>query len=438
MSRIVVIGGGLGGIASAARLAKLGHEIVLVERSSGIGGALAPVEQDGYSWDGGPATTLLPAALRDLFRKSGRPLERELANDLEPVDTVREHRFADQTSVSLPGGSRAAQIAAFDALDPGLGLRWAEYVDQYADVWEIVRKNYVEVGWDATRRDAVPRELSRIFDDRATLHKRLRRAFRDERLALVAGFPAVAAGHDLRNVPAWMGLNAYLEQRFGAWRAPGGMGQVLAALTRRLETRKVTVLTGTEVRDLEVRGGSVVAVRTPEGDIEADRVVVAIDPRRLPALRALVDRTMPAIPPVMTHIGLEGVVPELRHEVVFHADPLIVVRPGTGAPEGGTAWTIYGRGKVAEDLVTALARHRMNVRDQVVTRVDLTPRDLVEQWGGSPWGVLWQGRGTVWHRLGPTTPVGGVYVAGSHGAPGAGVPFAVQSGALVAEAIGAA
>lgn len=93
MARVVVVGGGLAGMASAARLAKLGHEVTLCEAGDRLGGALAPVERDGFAWDGGAASTLLPAVLRDLFRKTGRPLEREL--ELVPLDPVREHRFAD-------------------------------------------------------------------------------------------------------------------------------------------------------------------------------------------------------------------------------------------------------------------------------------------------------------------------------------------------------
>src|SRR5688572_11499026 len=118
--RVVVVGGGFGGMASAARLAKLGHDVTLLERSEQLGGALATVEQDGFAWDAGPHTTLLPAVIRDLFRKSGRPLEKEIG-ELEPLELIREHRFEDETSVRLHGGSRAAQKAAFDELGPGLG-----------------------------------------------------------------------------------------------------------------------------------------------------------------------------------------------------------------------------------------------------------------------------------------------------------------------------
>ena len=432
-----MVGGGFGGMAMAARLAKLGHELTLIERAPTLGGALAPVTADGFTWDAGPASTLVPAVVRDLFRKSGRALEAELGVDLEPLDPIREHRFEDDTSVRITGGSRAAQLADFDELEQGLGRQWVDYVDSFADDWEVLRRHYYEVPWQPT---SLPREVAARLESRETLHKRLRRTFRDDRLAMVAGHPFVAEGHDLRNVPAWNGLIAYLEQGFGAWRVPataGGMGALTAALERRLGTRGVTVVTGVEVRDLVVRDGRVAAVSSDSGEYAADIVVCAIDPRRLPALAGYVVRTMPAIPPVVSYLGLEGEVPDLPAELVLHGDPKLVVRTGGIAPEGHSAWTVHGRGKLAEDMLRALARRQLDVRDQVVTRIDRSPRDLVEQWGGSPLGVLWQGRGTVRHRLGPTTPIAGVFAAGAHATPGAGLPFVGLSAALVAQTIGA-
>ena len=433
MARVVVVGGGYGGLASAARLAKLGHEVTLLERSPSLGGALVPESAEGFAWDAGPTHALLPAVVRDLFRKSGRPIEREL--ELVPVDVISEHRFEDGSSVSLPGGSRAAQIAAFDELGPGLGRRWVDHVASYADDWAVLRRGYLEQPWDP---DALPRELAARLDSREVLHKRLRRTFKDERLRLVAGHPFVAEGHDLRNVPAWLGVTAYVQQRFGAWTVDGGMAGLAAALERRLATRKVTVRTSTVVSDLVVREGRVVAVATAEGEVDADVVVCAVDPRRLPSLAGYVRRTMPAIPPVVAHLGLEGPVPELPRETVLHGDPMLVVRTGGRAPEGHAAWTVHGRGRLAEDMLLALARRGLDVRAHVVARVDRSPRDLVERWGGSPLGVLWQGRATVRQRLGPATPVAGVYAAGAHATPGAGLPFVGLSAALVAQAVGPA
>ncbi len=432
MARVVVVGGGFGGMAAAARLAKLGHDVTLLERSDTLGGALSTVERDGFAWDAGPTSTLLPAVIRDLFRKSGRPLEREV--DLQPLDLVREHRFADGSSLRLPGSSRAAQLAAVDQLGPGLGQQWVDHVASYGETWELLRREWYERPFDDV---VAPRELTALLGARESLEKRLRKTFRDERLRLVAGHRLVMDGHDLRDVPVLAGVDVYLEQRFGAWTVPGGLAALGTAMADRLALRGVTVLTGTPAVDLTVSGGRVVGVRTADGELAADLVVVAIDPRRLPALASYVRRTMPAIPPVVCHIGLEGA-PDLPHEVVLHGDPLLVVRTGGRAPGGGAAWTVLARGRIAEDVLTALARHGIDVRRQVVARVDRSPRDLVEQWGGSPHGVLWQGPRTARTRLGPRTPIDGVLTAGAHATTGSGLPFAGLSAALVAEVVGRA
>lgn len=439
MARVVVVGGGFGGLASAVRLAKTGHEVTLLEASDQLGGAVGTVERDGFRWDSGPTSTLLPAVLRDLFRKSGRPLEREL--ELVPVEPVRQHRFPednrnDATVLDLPAGSRAAQVEAVEAaFGGGAGERWAAYVETFADDWEALRHDWLERPYAAEHASKHARDL---LGTRLTMHKVLAKQFKDDRLRQVAGYPMVLEGHDLRNVPAWMGMWTYVEQRFGVWTVPGGMGAVTQSLTARLGTRGVTVLLSTPATDLEVSGGRVVGVRTAQGVVEGDSVVCAIDPRRLPALAPLVARTMPAIPPVLTHVGLVGTVPDLPAEVVLHDDPMLVVRTNGTAPAGAHAWTVLGRGRIAEDLMTALQRAGIRVRDQVEVRVDRSPRDQVERWGGSPYGVLWQGRGTVTRRLGPRTPLPNLYTAGAHATPGAGLPAVGLSAALVAQAIGPA
>lgn len=433
MASVVVIGGGFGGLASAARLAKLGHEVTLLERSTSLGGALGLVESEGFTWDAGPSSTLLPAVIRDLFRKTGRPLEREL--ELVPREIIREHWFEDDTKVALPGGSRGAQFDAVEALGPGLGDQWCDYVSSFADDWELIRRDYLERPW---RPEVVDKAVVSTIFSRETVAKRLRRTFKDERLRLMAAHPFVIDGHDPRNVPAWMGTTAYLEQNFGVWTVAGGMGLLARALEERLATRGVTVHRETEVDDLVVRDGRVVALATNRGELDTDLVVCAIDPRRLPALAQHVVYTMPALPPVICHLGLSGDVPDLPPEIVFHGDPMLVLRTDGLAPAGAHAWSVYGRGKLAEDMVLALARAGVNIRAHVEVRVDRSPREQVETWGGSPMGVLWQGRDTIKRRLGPSTPIPGVYAAGAHATPGSGLPFVGLSAALVAQEIGPA
>lgn len=434
MARVVVIGGGLGGMASAARLAKLGHEVTLLERLPQLGGAISFDSAEGFSWDAGPTSTLLPGVLRDLFRKSGRPLEKEM--ELVGREVVREHHFADGTSVVLPGGSRGAQMDAVDVLGDGLGRQWVDYVATYADPWDQLRRNYFERPW---RPEVTDKSVNDLVTTRRSLAKVVKKAFKDHRLREMALHTAVFAGHDPRDVPAWAGVTSYLEQNFGCWTVPGGMGHLSEVLAGRLATRKVDVRLGVGAEDVVVRDGRAVAVVTADGELDADHVVCAIDPRQLPALAHHVRRTLPAIPPVVCHLGLTGDgIPELPVEAVYHGDPTLVVRTSGRAPEGGRAVTILGRGMLSEDITIALARKGLDLRPFIEVRVDMSPRTQVEKWHSSPMGVLWQGRNTLQQRLSTRTPIAGLWAAGAHAAPGAGVPFVGLSGALVAAEIGGA
>lgn len=423
-----MIGGGFGGIATAARLAKLGHRVSLLESGPALGGALSTLTRDGFTWERAPAVFVPPAVVRDLFRKTGRPLESEL--ELTPYDVVREHHFVDGSEVSLPGGSRAGQLRAVEGLGTGLGRRWVEYVDSLTDDWELLRRHVFERPWDPATGS---RDAARRLASRESLARRLA-PLADERLRLLGAYPMLAQGHELRRVPAWMGVWPYLEQRFGAWRVEGGVAALLEALSRRLSTRRVEVRTGLPVRDLVVRAGRVVAVATSEGEVPADAVVCAVDPRTLPALATYVARTDPAPLPRLTHLGLEQPPLSPAAEVIWHGDPLVALRHGT-APEGTAAVTLLTR-SASGDPVAALAARGVALR--VVTRIDETADELGRRWGGSPYGVLWRGRGTARRRLGPTTPIRGVFAAGAHATPGAGLAMVGLSASLVAQAIGPA
>ena len=418
--RVVVVGGGFGGLASAARLAKLGHEVTLVERTPALGGALHLRAEDGFTWDARrPRRRCCPRCCATCSASRVARWSSEL--ELEPVEVIREHRFEDGTAVRLPGGSRGRQVEAFDALGAGLGQEWVDHVASYADVWETLRRHYLEVPWDA--RDAAaagargdpagrrPRDAAQAAAQGPAATSGCR---------LVAGHRFVAEGHDLRNVPAWLGLYSYLEQRFGAWTVPGGIARLAEVARRAARDPRGD---GADRHRRSPTSWSATAAWSPSppppATLDADAVVVAVDPRRLPALAPYVARTHAGDPAGRSPTSAwPATCRTSAHEVVLHGDPLLVVR-GRRAGPGRPRRVDPARPRPARRGHAAGARPARPRRPRPGRGPGRPlPARPGRAWGGSPMGVLWQGRGTVRHRLGPTTPVPGVYAAGAHATPG--------------------
>lgn len=447
MADVVVVGAGLGGLAVSARLAKLGHRVTVLERADFAGGAVRRLTREGFAWDAGPSSTTLPAVLRDLFRKSGRPLERVL--DLRAREPARRHVFDDGCVVDLPAGSRAAQTAAVDAgLGVGAGDAWTAFVDGLAPIWETLRTEVLDAPDGESR--LASRRVASALSSRTGLPRFLRRNLRDERLRAMVDFAPRLAGSEPGDLPALAAVEAYVERTFGVWSlASHGFATLTDALVARLAERSVDLRLRAPVASLRVRSGRVVAAVTDDGnEFPADVVVTDIDPRtvlstllpgdvRAPARRVF-ERAAPAVPPTVAHLGLSGDLPPMPEEVVLHGDPLLVVTTTGEAPAGGAAWTVLRRGSAAEDVLVTLVRRGVDVRKQVVTRLDRSPADVVRETGTSPYGLAAAGWKAYVARATATHPVPGLHLLGASTFPGASVPYVAWGAARVAARIGPA
>lgn len=435
MARVVVIGAGLAGLATAVRLAKQGHQVTVCERDDRLGGALGRVEADGFTWDAGAASTTLPAALRDLFRKSGRPIEK-LAQ-LDPITEPRRHLFADGAVLDLPVGDRGRQLQAWTELaDARTGRQWTDLVDQYGETWQVLRKNALEPPLPGR----IPLRARLALKPWQTLDRTGRRHLDDERARAVLNYYATLQGSDPALTPGFVGVWSYVERTFGRWTVRGGFGTLVDALGQRVAERKVEVHTGAEVVAVTTRSGAVQGVRLADGTaLPAEIVVSDIDPREL--YRNLVqDRaagrerrrvlsTHEAHAAYVVHLGLRDPVPDLPFETVLHGSPTVVVRTGGEAPAGHRAWSVLVHGRPTDDVLDLLVARGLPVRDQVVSR------QAARSWWA---GVAWEGARTARRRAPNASAVQGLYCVGAGAHPGAGVPATTLGAAIVAAAVGKA
>ncbi|GAA1853047.1 hypothetical protein GCM10009714_38010 [Microlunatus capsulatus] len=343
---MVVVGGGVAGMAAAARLAKAGHAVELHERADVLGGRWAARELPGVGLvDDARGVLPFPAPWRDLFRKSGRPLEAELARSghaLVPAPPVR-YRFADGTALSLPTERGAQQAALRPVVGAAAAARWQHLLDELDEVWLALRPLGLEYPLLGRRQLTRP-VLARLHARRslAWLAARL-----DEpRLEALVRSLAHRHGSHPERTPAFVAVDLSVSRRFGHWHlaaadpaarpADTGRSSVLAeALAGRLATRRVAVHLGSAVTGLEVVDGRVVGVVTADGPRRAAAVVVTTDPWQLvdallprdadPALRRRTHRLRPAAAPAVEHTALDRPALAVTETVELAADGTPVV-----------------------------------------------------------------------------------------------------------------
>lgn len=411
-----MVGGGFAGLATAARLGKLGHAVTLYERQHRLGGVV------GGTWPAtGPTTMPLPAAIRDLFRKSGRPLERVV--DLVPVPTPRRHVFADGSTLDLPLASRSDQHEALAAaFGPATAAAWTTLVDGLDSTWELIRTRVLEP----------PAGEGERWLRLATLAGRsvrgvANRALPDPRARRVLEYVATADGGRADRAPAFLAVHAYVERTFGRWTCPGGdLTPLAAALTDRLAERGVEVHLGTEVR--EITGGTTVTgVRLDDGaDVPADIVICAVPPHLVRPDFGRTARLRPAPPAPTVGLELTEPLPDQPFETVWHGTPTLVLE----APEANPRWRLRALGDPdGADLVDLLADRGLDLRDRIRNRLEAEPVS---------YGPLWDRFGTP-RRLAPNrTRTRGLFCVGGSARPGPGLPYVLLGAASVAQHIGKA
>ena len=111
--RVVVIGSGFGGLASAVRLAIKGHDVTLIDNRDKPGGRAYVYEQDGFSFDGGPTVITAPWMINELFELAGRKAEDYVT--MVPVDPFYRIFFHDGSHFDYcgDGDEMLARIRAF-------------------------------------------------------------------------------------------------------------------------------------------------------------------------------------------------------------------------------------------------------------------------------------------------------------------------------------
>jgi phytoene desaturase len=476
VARVVVVGGGVGGLVAAIRLQAAGHHVTLFERNQTVGGKLATEVRDGYGFDLGPSLLTWPEVFDDVFRVAGTTLADHL--DLVRLDPQFAYRWTDGSVLTVPDGD-AARTTAFEEFAPGAGGQWRRFDDRGRRIWDVTTRTFfagpISSPVALARRLRSPFDLTAI-DPFRTLHRSAVAHFDDVRLVQWADRYATYSGSSPFKAPATLACIPHLEARHGCWYPMGGLDRLRTSLAEVAAAIGVDVVTGVDVTSIEA-DDRVTAVVTADGAREPTDVVVAnTDAEHLyrdllpdPGMLRAVRRAQRSTSGFVLCAGVRGLTPSLAHHNVWFSndyateydalgagrladDPTIYacvssVTDPSQAPDGCENWfllvnTPSGVEVDAESygdvVLDRLAGHGVDLRPRIETRFTMTPADIERRYrapGGAIYGTSSNGMRAAFTRPANRGSKPGLYLVGGSSHPGGGLPLVAVSAKIVTDMV---
>ncbi len=273
-NRVVVIGGGLGGLSVALELNRRGYDVEILERRESIGGKACERHAGGFRWDEGPSIVVMVWIYRDLFEANG--LDPDAHLPLRRLDPAFHVFLSDGRSLTIPTDEHA-MAEAFATIDPHDGQNLIPFLRKLDTFAAMIGRSYCDRILESWSQVLLSKLMlsATVISPRETYTNFINGYFRSTAIReLFYGFPTYS-GFDPAQAPASMAIVPWTILREGVWYPErGGIHAIPEAIARACRDRGVAIQTGVEVEaiDRDARG-HVRGVETSSGHIEADLVV---------------------------------------------------------------------------------------------------------------------------------------------------------------------
>ena len=476
MLQAIIIGSGIGGMATAIRLARQGISVAIYETSGKAGGKISERTFGGFRFDSGPSLLTLPALVLEL-------LDEDLQFPIRELEIISRYFYEDGTRLTAYSDVHklAGEISAKFQIPE---VRVTRYLEKAATVYDLTADLFIFGSFHRLKNLLKFKTLKTLLNFRrlqafSSLHAFNQSELGEKRLVQLFDRYATYNGSNPYKTPATLSVISHLEHNLGAFIPRKGMIMVTESLMQQALRLGVTFHFNEPVLKVDVKNGMVQGVWVDQGFIQSDIVVSDVDIHRfysslLPDQRRLekITKEERSSSALIFYWGMKGIFPELDiHNIFFSAhykeefdylfinkdvfdDPTVYIYISSkyrkeDAPKGSENWfvMINAPADVGQNWEEMVERSRRSIlkklervlgktlSDCIVNEEVVSPPEIARQTGsvnGSIYGSSSNSRYASFNRHANfRRDTGGLYFVGGTVHPGGGIPLCLSSASIV-------
>ena len=275
--KVIVVGAGVAGLASAIRLQKDGYAVEIYEKERLPGGKMNVIEKDCFKFDLGPTIVMMPDLYREIFEYAGKdpddyiPMKR-----LDPMYRSYFHRGTESIDISSDLVQLMKTLEEISLEDAAGFLR---YLSSIYDRYSVARDYFLQRSFRNKKDFYNPFMLHKALKlktfDSAT--NSIAKFVKDEKIRQMLTFQTLYIGVSPNNGPSLYTIIPMIEMLYGIWYIEGGMHKMGEGMERAFLELGGKVHYNAPIEEISIENGRATGVRVEGERKQADFVVCNAD-----------------------------------------------------------------------------------------------------------------------------------------------------------------
>lgn len=324
--KVLIIGSGLGSLATALRLTTHGYDVEIIEKYHQAGGRLNQLKKDGFTFDVGPSFFSMSYEFTELFKYCNIPNPLEM-NELNPVYSVYFAGKKEPYSIYKELNKLAQEFAD---IEPDFKIKAEKYLKSAGEIFHdtehvIIKRNYDNLFQYAVALMTVPKKHAPKLI--RSMWAELERHFDSEHVKVIFSLVAFFLGSTPFDTPAVYSLLNYTELKHdGYWNIKGGMYKIVEEIQKILIARGVKFHFNTEIVSVNKLNEKINSFTDTSGkEWTADIFICNADAasfrgkilNRPKFSEAKLDKKHWTLAPFTIYLGVKGKLDNLHHHNYF-------------------------------------------------------------------------------------------------------------------------